>query len=133
MSTNFEEAIRARFQQGFKNWNNGYEAWLEWCNILYETDAYYNVYGKRLTLQEYKDLCGQFFSVYDIELGELDNIIVEGDWGAIRYSTYSTNKNTGEKSELKTMEFVHFKDNPEPVGARVMEGWAISDSQLSTK
>jgi len=132
MSTNFEEGIRGRFKNGFKNWNQGYEAWLDWCNTLYEPDAYYNVYGKRLTLQQYKDMMGQLFQVQDIQLGELDNILVEGDWGAIRYTVFVTNKKTGEKSELKTMEFVHFKDNPEPVGARVIEGWAISDNTLKT-
>ncbi len=129
---NFEEAIRARFQQGFDQWNKGYEAWLKWCNTLYELDAHYNVYSKRLTLQQYKDMMGQLFSVYDIQLGQLDNVLVEGDWGAIRYSVYVTNKKTNEKSELKTMEFVHFKNNPEPIGARVIEGWAISDNPLST-
>jgi hypothetical protein len=131
MESNFEDAIRERFQQGFNNWNNGYEAWLDWCNTLYEPDAMYNVYGKRLSLQEYKDLCGQLFSVHEIELGKLDNVLVNGDWGSIRYSVYVTNKKTGVKSELKTMEFVHFKNNPAPIGARVIEGWAISDNQLS--
>lgn len=130
MSTNFEERIKARIQQGFSEWNQGYEAWLKWCNTLYEPDAYYNVYENRLTLQEYKDMMGQLFSLYDIELGELDNILAEGDWGAIRYSVYIINKKTGEKSKLKTMEFVHFKDNPEPIGARVIEGWALSDNPL---
>ncbi len=133
MSDNFEKAIKARFQQGFNEWNKGYEAWLKWCNTLYEPDAYYNVYGKRLTLQEYKDMMGQLFSVFDIELGKLDNVLAEGDWGAIRYSVYVTNKKTGEKSEMKTMEFVNFKNNPEPAGARVIEGWAIADTQLSVK
>ncbi|MBP2045162.1 hypothetical protein [Methanobacterium aggregans] len=71
------------------------------------------------------------FSVFDIELGELDNVLVEDDWGAIRYSVYIKNKKTGEKSELKTMEFVNFKNNPEPTGARVIEGWALSDTPLS--
>ena len=126
----FEEAIRDRIVTGFGNWNQGYEAWLEWCDTLYEPDAYYNVYGDRLTLQEYKDLMGVFFSYYDIELGDLDNMLVEGDWVSIRYTVYVTNKATGETSELKTMEFVHFKKNPEPIGARVIEGWAISDGQL---
>ena len=27
----------------------------------------------------------------------------------------------------------HFKENPEPVGVRVVEGWALSDSPLSAK
>lgn len=129
--TTFEDAIRARFQEGFKNWNHGYQAWLEWCNTLYEPDAFYNFYGKRFTLQEYKDICGKFFSTYDIELGNLDNVLVQGDWGAIRYSVHVTNKATGEKMEQKTMEFVRFKNNPEPIGARVIEGWAISDNQLA--
>lgn len=131
MSKNFQEAIKERFQQGFNEWNQGYEAWLEWCNTLYEPDAHYNVYGKRLTLQQYKDMMGQLFSVFDIELGELDNVLVEDDWGAIRYSVYIKNKKTGETSELKTMEFVNFKNNPEPTGARVIEGWALSDTPLS--
>ena len=38
-----EAAIRDRLVTGFKNWNGGYEGWLEWCNTLYEEDAYYNV------------------------------------------------------------------------------------------
>lgn len=33
----------------------------------------------------------------------------------------------GEKSLQHTMEFVRFKENPDPVGARVIEGWALSD------
>ena len=131
MSTNFEEAMKARIQQGFVNWNHGYEAWLKWCDELYEPDAHYNVYGKRLTLQEYKDMMGQLFSVFDIELGEFHNMIPDGDWIAIRYDVYIVNKKTGEKIPQKTMEFVHFKDNPAPIGARVIEGWALSDNPIS--
>lgn len=99
MSQNFENAIRERFEQGFKNWNNGYDAWLDWCETLYEPDAHYNVYSDRLTLQQYKDMMGQLFQAYDIE--------------------------------QKTMEFVKFKENPEPIGVRVIEGWALSDKPLS--
>jgi len=131
MSKNFQEAIRDRLQNGFKNWNNGYEAWLDWCNTLYEPDAHYNVYGQRLTLQQYKDMMGQFFSIFDVELGDFYNMLVEGDWCAIRYSVHITNKKTGEKIEQMTMEFVNFKDNPDPIGARVIEGWALSDKPLS--
>ena len=31
------------------------------------------------------------------------------------------------------MEFVMFRENPDPVGVRVVEGWALSDSPLSAK
>ena len=37
-STDFEEAIKSRFEQGFNEWNGGYEGWLNWCNTLYEPD-----------------------------------------------------------------------------------------------
>jgi len=129
----FEQAIRDRLQTGFNNWNLGYAAWLEWCNTLYEPDAHYNVYGQRLTLEQYKAMMGQFFAAFDIKLGTLDNIIVENDWVGIRYTVYITSKQTGVTSELKTMEIVNFKKNPEPIGARVVEGWALSDNPLSTQ
>lgn len=29
------------------------------------------------------------------------------------------------------MEFVKFKMNPDPIGARVVEGWALSDLAIS--
>lgn len=133
MSKEFEAAIRARFTAGFSEWNQGYEAWLEWCDTLYEPDAHYNVYSDRLTLQEYKDMMRQLFIAFDIELGEFHNIIVEDDWGAIRYTVYITDKRTNERIEQKTMEFVQFKDNPAPVGARVVEGWALSDKPLKAE
>jgi hypothetical protein len=128
----FADRIRARLQQGFKEWNGGYDGWLEWCDTLYEPDSHYNVYGNRLTLQQYKDMMGQLFQGYDMELGEFHNMLVEGDWCAIRYVVYIINKKTGEKIKQETMEFVHFKDNPDPIGARVIEGWALSDKPLAT-
>lgn len=130
MSLSFQKRIRERLTTGFKNWNHGYQAWLKWCDVLYEPDAHYNVNGKRLTLQQYKDAMGQLFSVFDVQLGEFFNILIEDDWCAIRYATHVTNKDTGDQTHAMTMEFVHFVDNPEPVGARVVEGWAISDQPL---
>ena len=100
-STDFEEAIKSRFEQGFNEWNGGYEAWLEWCNTLYEPDAHYNIYSNRLTLQQYKDMMGQLFSAYDVELGEFHNMIIDGDWGAIRYSVHIINKHTGENIDAR--------------------------------
>lgn len=35
MSQNFENAMRERFEQRFKNWNNGYDAWLDWCETRF--------------------------------------------------------------------------------------------------
>lgn len=130
MSITLQDAIKNRLENGFKNWNGGYDGWLEWCHTLYESDAHYNVYGQRWDLQEYKDAMGRLFEVFDMELGEFENMIIKEDWAAIRYSVIITNKKTGEKIKQQTMEFVHFKENPEPIGARVIEGWALSDKQI---
>lgn len=43
------------------------------------------------------------------------------------------NLQTGEEVLQHTMEFVNFKNNPDPIGVRVIEGWALSDSPLSVK
>jgi hypothetical protein len=131
----FQEQIKDRLINGFKNWNGGYEKWLKWCDTLYEPDAMYNIQvggpQKRLTLQQYKDICKHFMDNYVLELGDFKNMIIQDDWCAIRYVVYVTNKATGEKYTQNTMEFVHFKDNPQPIGARVIEGWALSDLMVS--
>ena len=115
MENKLEQAIRNRLTNGFKNWNGGYNQWLEWCDTLYEPDAYYNVQGERWTLQQYKDAMKQLFAHFDLELGEFKNMLVENDWCGIRYAVHITNKDTGEKIEQESWEFVHFKDNPEPI------------------
>ena len=74
---------------------------------------------------------GQLFQAFDIELGEFYNLLIQDEWCAIRYVVFITNKQTGERIEQMTMEFVNFKDNPEPIGARVVEGFALSDLPLS--
>lgn len=68
--TRLEEEIKNRLEIGFKNQNGGYDGWLEWCNTLSEPDAHYNIYGKCLTLQQYKDSLGELFKVYRMELGD---------------------------------------------------------------
>ncbi len=125
--TRLELAIKNRLETGFKNWNGGYDGWLEWCNTLYEPDAHYNVGTEHWTLQEYKDAMGELFKNFTMELGDFDNMIIKDDWCAIRYTTKVKNLHTGEEILQHAMEFVHFKDNPEPIGVRVIEGWALSD------
>lgn len=51
--------------------------------------------------------------------------------GMVRYPVKVKNLDTGEEVLQHIMEFVNFKENTEPVGIRVVEGWALSDSPLS--
>ncbi len=135
MARNWEEAIKDRLETGFRNWNGGYDGWLEWCNTLYEPDAHYNVQvnglQKRLTLQEYKEMMGMLFKHFTMHLGNFDNMIIKDDWCAIRYTVKIKNLDTGKEVLQHTMEFVNFKDNPDPIGVRVVEGWALSDIAIS--
>ena len=68
-----------------------------------------------------------------MELGEFDNMLIKDNWAAIRYTVKVKNLDTQEEILQHTMEFVNFKDNPDPIGVRVVEGWALSDSPLSAK
>ena len=60
-------------------------------------------------------------------------MIIKDDWCAIRYTVKIKNLDTGEEILQNTMEFVKFKMNPEPIGVRVVEGWALSDISLSAQ
>ncbi len=127
--------IKDRLFNGFQNWNGGYDGWLKWCDTLYEPDAYYNIPGPhgqvRLTLQQYKDAMSQLFQHFTMELGAFENLITKGDWCAIRYNVKIRNLDTGDEILQNTMEFVKFKKNPDPIGVRVVEGWALSDISLA--
>ena len=133
VETEIEKAIKDRLLNGFENWNGGYDGWLKWCETLYEPDAHYNLQTregglKRLTLQQYEDMMGELFKHFTMTLGDFENMIIRDDWCAIRYTINVKNVHTGEVNTMNTMEFVKFTQNPEPVGVRVVEGWAISDT-----
>ena len=74
---------------------------------------------------------GQLFQHFTMELGDFDNMIIKDNWCAIRYTVKIKNLHTGEETLQHTMEFVKFKENPEPIGVRVVEGWALSDAPLA--
>ena len=106
-----EVAIRDRLLNGFANWNGGYDAWLEWCNTLYEPDAHYNVYGKRMTLQEYKDMMGLLFKKYTMELGDFENMFIQDNWCAIRYSVTIKDLKSGKEypqQRITVVQLVHY-------------------------
>lgn len=135
----YEAAIRDRFQTGFNNWNRGYLAWLEWCDELYDENAYYNVYGHRMSLDEYKRMMGALFEQFEIMLGgtgndagDIQNVLVDAEkgMGAIQYAVSFKKKTEDEWVTLHTMEFVQFRPDDE-FGARVVEGWALSDTEIA--
>ena len=131
--TGIEAQIKNRLETGFANWNGGFDAWKKWCSELYLPDAYYNVYGNRLTLAQYEGMMQQLFQHYTMHLNDFQNMIIRGEWCAIRYTVTVKNIHTGEEILQNTMEFVKFAPVDGPEGVRVVEGWALSDSPLSAQ
>jgi len=134
----YAAAISDRLQTGFLNYNKGYLAWLEWCDELYDENAYYNVYGHRFTLDGYKRLMGAMFEQFEISLGgtgdtagDIGKIITDSLNGmtSISYDVSFRRKTGTEWVAISTMEFVQFRKDDE-FGARVMEGWALSSAQI---
>lgn len=124
VDTDMSESIQNRLLTGFANWNKGYEAWEKWGDILYTKDSYYNVHGVRLSLDEYQMAMDMSLKATDIQMGNFNNIILSGDWVAIRYDITNKNRESQVANNATVMEFVKFKDYGEDLGVRVVEGWA---------
>lgn len=126
--TEMELAIKDRLENGFRNWNGGYDCWLEWCNILYDDASIYHVHGHDLTLKQYQEMMGKLFQIQDIKLGKFHNMIIEDNWCAIRYDVTTVDLKTGKEETSNSFEFVRFKNTPN--GVKVDEGWATSTSPV---
>lgn len=124
IDTELGKDIQNRLLNGFENWNRGYDAWKAWGDILYTEDSLYNVHGVKLTLKEYQDSMNETLKASDIQMGNFNNMIVSGDWAAIRYDISTINRKTREAVDGSVMEFVRFKDYGDKLGTRVVEGWA---------
>ncbi|WP_458120866.1 nuclear transport factor 2 family protein [Paenibacillus sp. Z6-24] len=124
IETEMEKNIQNRLLNGFENWNKGYDTWEAWGDILYTPDSLYNVHGVKLTLKEYQSSMNALLKSSDIQMGKFNNMIISGDWAAIRYDISTTDRQSQKSSDGSVMEFVHFKDYGDELGTRVVEGWA---------
>lgn len=72
----------------------------------------------------------KIFTAFNIEVGDFRSLLIHGDWCAIRYVLSIANKKTNEKMERNAMELILFRNNPPPVGARIVESWVFSENPL---
>lgn len=124
------ESVYDRIQKGLRSRFENYGAWLAWFDSLFAPEAFCNINDQKLTLSKTKRIIGKFIDVFDTKLGTLGSMLVQDDWCSIRYVVYITNKETGERTEQKTMEFFRLKDNPQPIGTRIIEEWVFSITPL---
>lgn len=120
--TALEKKVQNRLLNGFNTWNLGYDAWEHWGEVLYTEDSMYNVHGVRFTLGEYQMSMNVGLKVMDMQMGSFHNMLLSGDWTAIRYDVTSTDRRTGESTSGTVTEFVKFADYGMR-GAKVVEGW----------
>lgn len=117
-----ELKVQNRMLNGFNTWNLGYDAWQHWGEVLYTPDSMYNVHGVRLTLREYQMAMNIGLKAVNMQMGRFNNMILCGDWTAIRYEVHNTDNRTGKEEDTTVMEFVKFADHGD-LGAKVVEGW----------
>lgn len=98
-STREEKGIQNRMLNGFNCWNEGFDAWKNWGSVLYDPESIYNVNGVRMTLEEYQQSMNITLARTDIQMGDFDNMIISGNWTAIRYFSSRT-WTTGTKVPL---------------------------------
>ena len=121
MKEGLEKNIQNRLLNGFENWNQGFETWKAWGNILYTNDSIYNVHGARLSLASYQEAMDQSLKQTTILMGDFHNMLITDEFTAIHYDFRSGKPGALEKSRV--MEFVKFKDYGGELGTRVVEGW----------
>ncbi len=124
VTTEMEKNIQNRLLTGFANWNQGFETWKAWGDILYVPESLYNLYDIHLTLKEYQTSQMVGLAKTDMQLGDFQNMLICDDWTAIRYSCKHIDRETGAETDTNVMEFVRFKDFGESLGTRVDEGFA---------
>lgn len=120
--TEMSKKIQNRMLNGFYQWNQGFDAWENWGKVLYHPSSIYHVHGVRLTLPEYQKSMNMSLKSMDIQMGNFNNMILSGDWMAIRYDITTINRKTGKSNPGTTMEFAKFGDFGAK-GAKVDEGF----------
>ena len=91
--TPFSDIIKERFFRAWDEWKPDYEGWLKWSDGLYAPDAKIIAIGEKpQDFHDYqKSMKGQR-DAFSMDMGEIENCVVEKDTIAISYKMYMTAK-----------------------------------------
>ena len=112
----FENKIKARIYEWWANWKPDYEGWLKCADGLYASECVIDAIGDKP--QIFKDYCAAMKHQRDtfvMDMGPIDNCLVEGDTLAISYKMYLTAKadmgplKKGTTYAIKVTEFNRFE------------------------
>ena len=113
--TAFENAIKEKIYRWWAEWKSDYEGWLKVADWLYARECVIDAIGD--TPQIYKDYRSAMKHQRDtfvMDMGPIDNCIVEGDTLAISYNMHLTAKTDmgplkkGATYKIKVTEFNKF-------------------------
>lgn len=114
--TDFENAIKERIYRWWANWKPDYEGWLDCADGFYASNCIIDAIGS--TPQIYKDYRASMKyqrDTFTMDMGAIDNCVVEKDTVAISYKMYLTakgdmgNLKEGMTITLKVTEFNKFE------------------------
>lgn len=113
--TEFENAIVEKIYRWWAEWKPDYEGWLKVADWLYASECVIDAIGE--TPQIYKDYRAAMKhqrDTFTMDMGPIDNCLVEGDTLAISYNMYLTAKadmgplKAGTTYKIKVSEFNKF-------------------------
>lgn len=113
--TDFENAIKERTFRWWANWKPDYEGWLECADGFYAKSCVIDAIGSTPQIyQDYRASMKFQRDAFIMDMGAIDNCVVEGDTVAISYLMYLTAKadmgelKAGMTMTLKVTEFNKF-------------------------
>ena len=107
-----QDRIMCRLLEAWGTWKPGYEGWLDWSNGLYAEDAVIAAIGE--TDQDFRDYQQSMKlqrDKFQMEMGPIIQIIVDGNLAALVYDMFLLSKDKGELiQKIKVTEFNAFEE-----------------------
>lgn len=113
--TEFENAIKEKIYRWWASWVPDYEGWLKIADWLYASECVIDAIGEIPQIyKDYRAAMKHQRDTFTMDMGPIDNCVVEGDTLAISYNMYLTAKadmghlKQGETYKIKVTEFNKF-------------------------
>jgi len=109
-------------RNGFDNWNNGIEKYLNWVDTAYDENARSTgLDASNRTMTEYKEAMKTLVGKEDIKKIYFDNILIRDNWAGLHYRYTSVNLQTKEKTAGDRMQFLKFEQKEN--GLKIIGSW----------
>ena len=128
--TDFENAIVEKIHRWWAEWKPDYEGWLKVADWLYAKECVIDAIGDEPQIYKvYREAMKHQRDTFTMDMGPIDNCLVEGDTLAISYNMYLTAKadmgplKAGTTYKIKVTEFNKFANvegYDEPMGVHLL-------------